>query len=61
MFERIVALAVRRRFAIALAIALVSAAFGLAASRLGVDNSLEVWFVEDDPALASNQNFLEEF
>jgi predicted RND superfamily exporter protein len=61
MFERIVALAVRKRLAIALAIALVSAAFGLAASRLGVDNSLEVWFVEDDPALASYQDFLEEF
>ena len=28
---------------------------------LGVDNSLEVWFVEDDPALVSYQAFLDEF
>jgi predicted RND superfamily exporter protein len=53
--------AVRRRAWLMLAIAVLTGGFGYLASRLEVDNSLEVWFVEDDPALRSYESFLEEF
>jgi predicted RND superfamily exporter protein len=51
-----------RRRAVALVVALAfTAAMAFFASRGGVDNSLEVWFVEDDPALVSYRSFLEKF
>ncbi|MDH3217275.1 MAG: efflux RND transporter permease subunit [Candidatus Krumholzibacteria bacterium] len=49
-----------RRFAVLCAMLLASG-MGVFASRLGVDNSLEVWFVKDDPTLASYRNFQEQF
>lgn len=42
----------------ALGAAVVVGSFAL---RLKVDNSLQAWFVEDDPALTSYRQFLEEF
>ncbi len=34
---------------------------GLSASRVGMDNAVTVWFVEDDPALQTYHTFLETF
>ena len=34
---------------------------GWAALGVGVDNAVEIWFVDDDPALLAYQSFQEEF
>ena len=34
---------------------------GVAASGVGVDNAVHIWFVDDDPALLAYQDFQEEF
>ncbi len=34
---------------------------GWGASRVGVDNAVEIWFVEDDPALVAYQDFQDTF
>ena len=61
MLERSIHFLVRRRVvATSLAVAL-AVTMGVFASRLGVDNSLEVWFVEDDPTVVSYRSFLEQF
>jgi predicted RND superfamily exporter protein len=39
----------------------VAATLGAFATRLGVDNSLEVWFVDNDPTLQAYESFLDEF
>ena len=45
---------------LALALALTALA-GWAASRIGVDNAVEVWFLDDDPALVRYHTFQETF
>ncbi len=47
---------------LALVICLVLTALaGWGASRVGVDNAVEIWFVEDDPALVAYQGFQDAF
>lgn len=55
--ERIVERIWNRRDLLALACLALTLAAGWQVGRLGVDNSLEVWFVEDDPALVSYRRF----
>jgi len=43
------------------ALVALSALAGLGASRIGVDNSVEIWFLDDDPALAAYGDFQEDF
>jgi len=52
---------VQRRAIAASLVVLLTVAMGVFASRLGIDNSLEVWFVEDDPTLVSYRVFLKQF
>jgi len=62
MWERkITSWIVRRRYAVLAAMVVVTVVAGIFAARVGYDSSLEVWFLEDDPALASYQAFLERF
>ncbi len=42
-------------------VCLISAAALLGASKLGVDNALDIWFVEGDPALEAYDSFQETF
>ncbi len=55
--ERLVEAVLRRRWAWLAALALVTLGLGLAAARVGVDNAVEVWFVDDDPALVAWRDF----
>ena len=59
--ERGVEVLVRHRRVAVIASLVVVAVLGVFAARLSVDNSLEVWFVEDDPTLVAYRNFLERF
>ena len=49
-----------RLIAILLVLGLVGG-FGFFATRIAIDNSLEMWFVDDDPTLLSYRNFLKKF
>ena len=61
MLTQLISSLVRRRRVVVLVTLVLAVALAVFASRLPVDNSLEVWFVEDDPSLASYEAFLEEF
>ena len=49
----------RRTMQVLLIVVTVVAAFG--ASRLGVDNAVDIWFPQDDPALAEYRQFLDTY
>jgi predicted RND superfamily exporter protein len=51
----------RHRLVALLAVVLWVGGLALAATQLRLDNSLDVWFVDDDPTLGSYRSFLEEF
>ena len=59
--EQVVAWLFDRRWALALALLGLTALAVLPAMRVGVENRLEVWFLDDDPALASYRAFQEAF
>ncbi|MFT4975763.1 MAG: putative RND superfamily exporter protein, partial [Myxococcota bacterium] len=59
--ERLVRGLIRFRLPVLLLMALVTAAALWQASRVGVDNAVEVWFLDDDPALAEYHAFQETF
>jgi predicted RND superfamily exporter protein len=59
--DRAVEALVRHRLVALLASVAVVGVMGAYAARLSVDNSLEVWFVEDDPTVVSYRGFLEQF
>ena len=61
ILERSIQFLVRRRLIATLCVVAFAVTMGVFATRLGVDNSLEVWFVEDDPTLVSYRSFLEQF
>jgi len=61
MAARLYALLVRGRVATLLVLAAVSAVMAAGASRVSFDNSYEIWFLRDDPALAAYEDFQEEF
>ncbi len=61
MLTRLISFLVRRRIVMLSIVLVLAVVFGVSASGLSVDNSLEAWFVEDDPALVSYEAFLEEF
>jgi predicted RND superfamily exporter protein len=61
MLTKLISSLVRHRTVVILLALALTVVLAVYASRLSVDNSLEVWFVEDDPALASYQAFLDEF
>ena len=61
MPTKLISFLVRRRIVVVPVALVLALVLGVFASSLSVDNSLEVWFVEDDPTLASYQAFLEEF
>ena len=45
------------RFALLALIALLTGLAGVGASGVGVDNAVEIWFVDDDPTLQAYQRF----
>ena len=59
--ERLVCFTQRNKWWVLLAVlaSLVVATKG--ALKVGVDNSLEIWFVEDDPKLETYKDFQEEY
>ncbi|NIR31226.1 MAG: MMPL family transporter [Gammaproteobacteria bacterium] len=59
--ERIAEWIWQRRRACALACAALTLAGAWQAAGVGVDNSLEIWFVDDDPALVSYRQFQETY
>jgi predicted RND superfamily exporter protein len=59
--ERIVDVVLRARWAWLLAVLALTAVAGAAAARVGVDNAVDIWFVEDDPALVAYRDFQETF
>ncbi len=59
--ERIVASIWDRRWLIVTACVLITLAAGWNATKVGVDNSLEIWFVDDDPSLISYRRFQRTF
>jgi predicted RND superfamily exporter protein len=61
MLGRLVEILIRRRRIALLACAFAVAVLGIFAARVTVDNSLQAWFVEDDPALLAYRSFLKQF
>ena len=61
VLEHVVEWLVRHRYVAVVASVALAIAMGLLVTRLRVDNSLEVWFVEGDPTLVSYRSFLEQF
>ena len=61
MTFRIVAALARARWAVVGVLALMAGVGGFMATGVGVDNSLESWFLEGDPTLASYHAFQEDF
>src|SRR5512132_1070783 len=59
--ERIVAWIWDHRWACAAICVLITLAAGWQAAKVGVDNSLEIWFVGDDPKLISYRKFQRAF
>lgn len=59
--EHIVAWIWDRRWLCAIACVLVTLVAGWHAARIGVDNSLEIWFLDDDPQLVSYRAFQRTF
>lgn len=55
--ERIVLAVDRVRWPLAALIAVLVVVCGALATRVGVDNAVDVWFVEGDPALTAYQDF----
>ena len=49
------------RWVLLLAVLLLTGIAGMGASRVGVDNAVDIWFVDDDPALVAYRDFLETF
>lgn len=50
-----------RRWLLLLGIVLITVGAGWLASGVGFDNSIEIWFLEDDPNLVAYHDFLERF
>jgi len=59
--ERFAAWLYDRRWVLAAACALVSALALWQAAKLGVDNSLRIWFLDDDPHLVAYRSYQERF
>ncbi len=59
--ERLVSFLHRRRYLLMTLVLLGAGALALAARNIEVDNSLEVWFLEDDPALLAYQDYKQQF
>jgi uncharacterized protein len=59
--EHFVEAMVRRRRLVILIIGLISLVAGLFATKASFDSSIEIWFLENDPALVSYRNFLKRF
>ena len=59
--QRIVHAVLQARWMLLLAVLLLTGIAGVGASRVGVDNAVDIWFVDDDPALVAYRDFLETF
>lgn len=51
----------QRRLGMQILLTIVTVIAVLGASRLGVDNAVEIWFPQDDPALAEYRDFLDTY
>jgi len=58
---RIVAALARARWLVVVVLVLIAGAGGVLATSVGVDNSLESWFLDDDPTLESYHAFQKDF
>ena len=61
MMAKLVLLLHRRAVLFISLLVLVAVGLGLFATRIGVDNSLKVWFVEGDPTLTAYEAYKREF
>ena len=61
MPERLVLLLMRHRWLVAGAVLAATGTLGVYASRVGMDNTVDVWFVEGDPALKAYKEFQQTF
>lgn len=59
--ERLVEFMVRRRGRVVAVIGLITVLAGLFAAKVTFDSSIEIWFLESDPALVSYRKFLKRF
>jgi predicted RND superfamily exporter protein len=59
--ERLVGAILKFKWAALAAVAALSALAGVGAAQVGVDNSVEIWFLEGDPSLESYYSFQEVF
>lgn len=59
--ERVVGALYRVRWLAVAALVLLTALAGAAASTVGVDNAVHIWFVDDDPALLAYEDFQRTF
>lgn len=59
--ERLVANLQKRRWLVLFALLLSAAFAAKGALKVGVNNSLEIWFVEDDPSFETYQEFQQEY
>jgi len=59
--EKLIAWIQKKRWWVLFAVGLSCIVAARGALQVGVDNSLEIWFVEDDPALETYQEFQAEF
>lgn len=59
--QRVFELLHKHRVVTVTALIAILAVLGAGLARLDIDNALEVWFVEDDPALVNYRQFLEDF
>ena len=61
MSERLVRWLMRNRWLVAVAVLAATGVLGVFASRVGMDNTVDVWFVEGDPALTAYKQFQQTF
>lgn len=61
MAERLIHAVLRARWAVVALLLLLTALAGVGALRVGVDNAVEVWFVDDDPGLRAYHAFQRTF
>ena len=59
--ERIVALLYDHRWVSLALVVLITGVLGALATRVGVDNAVEIWFLDDDPALVAYHDFQETY
>jgi len=61
VLESFIALLIRNRWPALIALLIVTGIIGSQAVKVGIDNSVDIWFVDGDPALESYKRFQDTF